>query len=224
VAGFASQLDQLEHHYGRQHPAWPTEPYEFLVWWHCGYPASDTTCAKGWAALGAFTGLKPQQLLECKTAALTRVLKAGGLIPDVRARRIHDIARRVVDDFHGNLAAALAQLPPEDTRKALKRFPGIGDPGADRMMLFGDMAPIAAIPSNATQVAVRIQHGDSLGSYAKDYSEGVKLIESHVSAAIPSRKRAYLLLKIHGETLCKRAKPKCEDCPIARGCAFLRSE
>lgn len=47
----AGILDRLEAHYGNQEPYWPTEPYKFLVWWHCGYPASDTGCAKGWESL-----------------------------------------------------------------------------------------------------------------------------------------------------------------------------
>jgi len=44
-------LNKLEKHYGRQNPWWPTDPYEFIVWWHCGYPASDAACAKGWERL-----------------------------------------------------------------------------------------------------------------------------------------------------------------------------
>ena len=42
---------KLESFYGQQEPCWPTDPYLFLVWWQCGYPASDTACAKGWESL-----------------------------------------------------------------------------------------------------------------------------------------------------------------------------
>ena len=34
-------LDKLERFYGKQEPCWPLDPYEFVVWWHSGYPASD---------------------------------------------------------------------------------------------------------------------------------------------------------------------------------------
>src|SRR5215831_8871070 len=50
-------LDQLESHYGSQKPWWPTEPYQFLIWWHCGYPASDAACQRGWESV------KEKQLL-----------------------------------------------------------------------------------------------------------------------------------------------------------------
>jgi len=41
-------LESLEAFYGEQLTSWPTDPYLFLLWWHCGYPASDASCAKGW--------------------------------------------------------------------------------------------------------------------------------------------------------------------------------
>ena len=220
MASLTSQLNQLEKRHGRQRPTWPTGPYEFLLWWHSGYPASDARCSRGWAALNDFTSLEPKRLVACKVLALTRVLKAGGLIPDLRAQRIKAIAQRVLDEFDGDLSATLARLRPEQVRKALKGFPGMGDPGAERIMLFAGIAPIAAIPSNATQVAVRLQCGGSLGGYAKDYRQGADLVESATPATLAARQRAYLLLKVHGETLCTRSKPACADCPVAAGCAY----
>jgi len=38
-------LAALEAHYGPQAPHAPTDPYQFLVWWHCGYPPSEARCA-----------------------------------------------------------------------------------------------------------------------------------------------------------------------------------
>ena len=49
--GVSGILDQLESFYGKQEPCWPVDPYLFLVWWHCGYPASDAACSKGWESL-----------------------------------------------------------------------------------------------------------------------------------------------------------------------------
>jgi endonuclease III len=39
-----------------------------------------------------------------------------------------------------------------------------------------------------------------------------------------ARKRAYLLLKKHGQEICKRSKPKCESCPLAAHCAYLQAK
>ena len=130
------------------------------------------------------------------------------------------IAAAVEREFDGNLSRALLKLQPDAIRRALKRLPGIADPGADRIMLFAGLSPIAAVPSNATQVAVRMQLGPTLGSYTKDYSAGQRLIETEVAANFEARQRAFLLLKIHGQSICKRAVPNCDACPLAAHCAF----
>lgn len=222
MSTFASQLDTLESFHGRQRPDWPVDPYEFLVWWHCGYPPSDEACNKGWAALKASFDIAPAKLAKAKEAALSRVLKAGGLIPELRAPRIKAVAGEVVEEWGGDLSRALRAMPPAAAVKTLKKFPGIGEPGAERILLFGNIAPLPAVPSNATQVAVRMQHGSPFDSYAKNYKEGRKLIETQTPATASARRRAYLLLKVHGQTLCKRSTPKCDACPIARTCAYLK--
>ena len=50
-------LDRLEAIHGVQEPCFPTDPYEFLIWWHCGYPQSDDRCTRGWTALKAQVGV-----------------------------------------------------------------------------------------------------------------------------------------------------------------------
>lgn len=194
--------------------------YEFLIWWHCGYPASDARCARGWTSLKERVGVRPEQLLQAKPATLTAALKASGLIPELRTQRVRLIATAVRREFSGNLARAFLQMQPAEIRRVLKRLPGIADPGADRIVLFGGFSSVAAVPSNATQVPVRMQVGPVFGSYARDYLEGQKLIDSEVAPGFAARQRAFLLLKIHGQSLCRRSTPNCEACPIANRCAF----
>ena len=91
----AEVLSKLEKFYGPQQPSWPTEPYEFLVWWHCGYPASDALCSKGWESLNRHVGAEPGQLLTASTTRLVKALVVGGMVPDLRAQRLRDIATRV---------------------------------------------------------------------------------------------------------------------------------
>jgi endonuclease III len=221
VSTFASQLDALESFHGRQRPDWPVDPYEFLVWWHCGYPSSDEACFNGWAALKAEQDLAPAKLAKARTPTLARLLQAGGFVAELRAQRIKSVAGEVMEEWGGNLSRALRGMPIAAAMKALKKLPGIGEPGAERILLFGDIAPVPAVPSNATQVAVRMQRGASFDAYTKDYREGRRLIEANVPATLAARQRSFLLLKIHGQTLCKRSKPQCDSCPIASGCAFF---
>lgn len=85
-------LDRLESHYGAQKPCWPTEPYQYLIWWHCGYPASDAACQRGWESLNEKTGIEPRELLAASTRELASALQPGGMVPDLRTVRLKEIA------------------------------------------------------------------------------------------------------------------------------------
>src|SRR3954470_16540263 len=97
----AQILEKLEALHGPQRPSWPTDPYLFLVWWHCGYPASDAACAKGWASLQSAVGVDAESLLAAPASKLTAALKTGGMVPEVRAQRLKQIADRVQTEFAG---------------------------------------------------------------------------------------------------------------------------
>jgi endonuclease-3 len=194
------------------------------VWWHCGYPASDTACAKGWAELNSRVGVEPEQILAANPAKLALALKAGGMVPELRAMRLKEIAERVQKEFGGDLRGALGGIPIVKARAALKKFPNIADPGVDRILLFAGISPVAAIPSNCPQVLVRIQAGREPENYGKTYSEAQRMLAAEIPATFEARTRAYLLLKCHGQQICKRTKPKCGVCPVAPACAFIARE
>jgi endonuclease III len=213
-------LDDLESFYGHQEPCWPTDPYLFLVWWHCGYPASDAACTKGWTSLTTSVGITTKELLAASPEALATALKPGGMVPELRALRLKEIAMRVKDQFGGDLRSAL-HGPLDKARKELRKFPNIADPGVDRILLFAHIAPIAAIPSNCPHVLVRILLGMERENYGVNYREAQDAIESQTPAAFDARTRAYLLLKQHGQVTCKRTNPKCDQCPVSAKCAFF---
>ena len=57
-------LQELENFYGKQKPCWPTEPYLFLIWWHCGVSGIGRelwswmggTEQNGWGGVAADSG------------------------------------------------------------------------------------------------------------------------------------------------------------------------
>lgn len=218
--GVPALLDLLESHYGPQQPLWPADPYEFLIWWYCGYPASDDRCARGWAQLKADIGVQPERILAASQQQLAQALQGSGMVPELRALRLQQIAARVVNQYDGSLDA-LFTGPLPAIRAALKTFPSIADPGADRILLFARKSPIAAVPSNCPHVLVRMAHGLERESYSATYREAQQLIQKEIPDQFHARQRAYLLLKVHGQTNCK-TKPKCAVCPIAAHCAYAQ--
>ena len=215
-------LTKLEAFHGKQEPSWPTDPYLFLVWWHCGYPASDAACTRGWESLNREVGTEPEQLLSASPAKLAKALQGSGMFPELRAARLKEIAARVQDEFGGDLRAALVGAATK-VRKTLKTFPGIGDPGADRILLFAGLSPVPAVPSNCTHVVDRLLHERESENYVQSYREAQKLIAEEIPEKFDARVRAYLLLKRHGQEICKRTNPKCEKCPVSSACAFFKA-
>ena len=218
----AEILERLEAFYGPQEPCWPTDPYLFSLWWHCGYPASDAVCGRGWESLIRSFGVQPHEILAANAKRLGKAVAPAGMFPELRALRLKEIAERVVNEFGGDLRSGLGGPLPQ-VRKALRKFPGIADPGADRIILFAGIAPIAAVPSNCAHVLFRILRGREGGNYGATYRAVQDEIASGIAANFDARTRAYLLLKRHGQETCKHAKPRCDACPVNASCAFVKA-
>jgi endonuclease III len=216
----ASLLEKLEQHYGSVVFAEPTDPYELIVYTNCGYPPSQDKCLRGFEALKSSVGLSTTALLAASGRRLAKALRTGGIVPELRASRLKLIARLVNEDFDGDLRSTLSAS--KEARKALKRFPTIGDPGADKILLFCASIPIAAVPSNCLHVPLRLGFGAERPNYAASY----RSVQEELARLLPrepgAMKRTYLLLRHHGQELCRRTVPLCNRCPVAPMCQYFR--
>jgi endonuclease-3 len=227
-------LEALGKQYGKQVAVGPSDPYEMILFVNCGYPATDTSCAKGYEALKRDVGTKPEKILAAPKAKLAKLLRLGGIVPELRAERLKTIAKIVNEEFGGDLKWSLEKLLQEEkkeagegvhlAKKALKEFPVIGDPGADKILLFAGLSPVAAVPSACTGVPQRILFGDEDKNYAAGYRAAQEAMTAELPETFDTRQRAYLLLKRHGCEICKRTKPKCEVCPISGMCTYFREK
>ena len=214
-------LDRLEKSYGEVRPPWPSGPYEMILWTNSGYPASDAKCDRGFAALQKEIGVHPEQILRAPKAKLARVLRDSTMIPQLGAERLKEISRMVQQDHGGDLSAAISG-PLLQARKILKKFPVIGDPGADKILLFAKIAPLSAVPSNCIEVPLRMGFGEEDKNYAKSYRSIQQALSADLPETFAARQRAYLLLKRHGQEICKRSKPLCERCPVTEDCTYFQ--
>lgn len=86
--------------------------------------------------------------------ALAGIGKAG-ILPDVSAEKLLVIAKIAYEEFDGDLRALLKKPLPQ-AKKALKRFPSIGDPGAEKILLLTRSCPVMALDSNGLRVLCRV--------------------------------------------------------------------
>ncbi len=232
-------LEILEKTYGPQKLAGPTEPYGMIVFLNCGYPASDGACAKGFAALKREVGVEPDKLLAASKAKLANLMRPSVIVPVVCAERLKDIAGRVKNEWHEDLRAALEKRIEEakgrpgngspeknlkPAKKVLQEFPTIGEPSAEKILLFSGLAPVAAVPSAFVDVPIRLFVGQPGKNYAANYRTARGILDTGLPKTFEARQRAYLLLKKHGQEICQRSHPKCEKCPLTAQCAYLQAK
>jgi endonuclease-3 related protein len=213
-------LDRLEKLYGEVSPPWPSDPYEMILWTNCGYPASDAKCDRGFTVLKKEIGLRPEQILKASKAKLARVLRDSTMIPQLGTERLKEIARMVQEDYDGDLRTAIRGSLPV-ARRILKKFPVIGDPCADKILLFAKIAPLPAVPSNCLEVPLRMGFGEEDKNYAKSYRSIQQALAAELPETFAARQRAYLLLKHHAKEICKRSKPLCDRCPVTQDCSYF---
>jgi endonuclease III len=191
-----------------------------ILYANCGYPATDDSCTKGFEALKKSLGLRPEQILAAPEAKLLEVARGSGMLPEVRVQRWREIAALVKHEFGGDLRSVLKK-PLKEARKALKLFPTIGDPGADKILLFTKTAPVVSVPSNCVEVPVRLLLGAPLKNYAQNYRAAQEAFRAELPADCNALLRAHLLLKRHGQEICKRTRPLCERCPVSQACVYF---
>ena len=227
-------FDILENLYGPQKAAGPTDPYEMILYVNCGYPATDVSCSKGFEVLKREVGLKPENILAAPKAKLTKLMRFGGIVPELRAEKLKEIARLVKAELGGDLKAVLNKWMLEEKKRpgngirgaknVLQRFPVVGEPGADKILLFSRLSPMAAVPSAFVGVPARLWFGETGKNYAADYRAAREILSTELPETFEARQHAYLLLKKHGQEICKRSTPKCEICPLTGQCAYFQAK
>ena len=217
---FSTLVDKLQQHYGDPAPPPSTDPLELIIWENIAYLASDERRAAAFAALKRDIGTRPEQILAAKHAALAGIGKAG-ILPDVSAEKLLMIAKIAYEEFDGDLRAVLKKPLPQ-AKKALKRFPSIGDPGAEKILLLTRSCPVMALDSNGLRVLCRMGFAEEQKNYSATYKSVQEALRQQLPRDYDSLIRAHQLLRQHGQELCKRSKPRCTECPVRNGCNYGR--
>jgi endonuclease-3 len=209
-------LDALEAHYGAPKRPKLTDPFEQILSENASYLVDDETRAAVFASLKKRVGSTPARILEAKRSDLLRAIHEGGMLPSMRAAKLTKAAALATE-----LGTPLARVvcgPWTDARKALKRFPGIAEAGAERVALFAGAQPLLGLESNGLRVLVRLGFGREHPSWDRTWKEASAKAQAELPRDVGAVQRAHLLLRRHGQELCKRSRPRCPECPLARRC------
>jgi endonuclease-3 len=209
----------LEKHYGRPKLSPARGPFELVLYENIAYLVSEDRREKAFRELKSQIGVRPEDLLVASTAELAALAAIGGIFPELRARRLQEAARLVRDKFNGDLHAVL-KLDFAQARRALKQFPAIGEPGAEKILLFTGAHPCLALESNGVRVLVRFGFAKEHKSYSTTYRSLQKALAADVGDKCAPLVEAHQLLKRHGQEICRRSAPRCQECPVRGDCEY----
>ncbi len=218
LISFPLVIDRLGAHYGRPKPSSLTNPWLLILWENVAYLADDERRAKAFRTLRKEVGVRPAEILAASDESLLRVT-AHGIMAERFAQKLRQCARICLEDFDGDLNPVL-KWPLAKAKKALQKFPGIGEPGAEKILLLSRKEPILALDSNGLRVLLRLGFGQEDKNYAKMYRAAQQAVAPDLPADGAALIRAHQLLRQHGQELCKTKDPKCDQCPLAEECLF----
>src|SRR5215831_6142091 len=127
IHSLAQIIARLAGFYGSPQPPITTDPFEIILWENVAYLVSDERRAQAFELLRRTAGTKPHKILAARNEALLKVAQLGGMQPERRAARLRELALIAMNEFAGDLSQAL-KLPLPKARKALQKFPSIGEP------------------------------------------------------------------------------------------------
>jgi len=209
----------LRSHYGAPERLPTADPFELVLWENVAYLAPPAKRREAFELLRSRIGTSPKAILRATRPALEQVT-ARGILKSTFADKLRACAQIAISDFDGDLAAVVKR-PLAEAKRALRRFPGIGEPGAEKILLFSGGHALLAPESNALRVLVRLGYVQEGSSYAKTYA-AAREAAGGLSRDVRVVQEAHLLLQQHGQTLCRRSAPLCAGCPLRTECAYAR--
>src|SRR5438105_3605133 len=213
-------VSQLAKHYGKPGAPVTTDPFELILLENIAYLVSDERREEAFAMLRKHAGTKPHEILSASPDDILKATRLGGMHPEQRVSRLREIALIAMNEFDGDLKPAL-KLPLPKAKQALRRFPSIGEPSAEKILLFTHSYPILGLDSNGLRGLLRLGFGEEKKNYAVAYRSVQEAIGHQLKKDYDWLISAHILLRQHGKEVCKTNAPLCEKCPVRKSCAYF---
>jgi endonuclease III len=197
-----------------------TDPFEMVLLENAAYLVDDARRIATFRALKRAIGTSPEAILRHSEAEIAEVIAGGGMKSEHRAGKVLESARVAQRIGLARLREAV-RSDPEAAKKLLREFPSVGEPYADRILLFAGGHSRIAPDSNALRVLCRLGFVEEAKSYSTTYRKAATKAASEVKDAKTARS-LHLLLRRHGQEVCKTSEPRCGLCPLRETCDWYR--
>lgn len=184
--------------------------FETLVGTILSQNTNDVNRDKAMARLESRFEIAPKALSQAPVGELAECIRPAGLYR-VKAPRIKEVSRIILDRFGGDLDSILKREPHE-ARSILMELPGVGYKTADILLAFVAGHSTVPVDTHVMRVTRR------LGIVRK--KAGYEEIRIALESLVPARLRLRLHLSLirFGRQICKAPTPLCPQCPVNRTC------
>ena len=213
-------IDRLRVLYGRPKRPIPSGPFEWIIWEHVASVPDDEQRALVFRTLRQKIGTTPQAILRTPKPKMLELLAPGGPNGATRLARLREAAELMIEIGLARVRTLVRENPGE-AKKLLKRFKGIGEPGAERILLFCRTQATLAPEANGLRVLNRIGYGKPNANGPAAYRQITDALSPDLPRDYNWLIQAHQLLRRHGQDVC-RTTPRCEVCPLAPDCAWFR--
>jgi endonuclease III len=212
-------VETLAQYYGEPPPPPITDPFAMVVWENIAYLASDSRRAEAFEELRQKVGLRPSDIRHAGDKDLLSITSKG-IVPQKSLEKLRDAAR-ISKEFFGDDLGSVLTKPALTAKRDLRKFPSIGEPAAEKILLFNHKLVTLALDSNGLRVLVRLGFAPEKKNYAATYKGVQEALAPQLPAECKVLVRAHQLLRQHGQELCKRSNPICARCPLRAECPFF---
>ena len=207
-------LRLILHRYPVQSWAGSATSFETLIGTILSQNTNDLNRDTAMNALKSRFEISPQALWHAPIDEVIECIRPAGLYR-VKAPRIKEVSRIILDRFDGDLDSVLKKKPDE-ARSILMEFPGVGYKTADILLAFVAGKPTIPVDTHVMRISKR------LGIVRKNarYEETRLALER----TVPPRRRVAMHLSLirFGREICKAPNPLCPKCLVNSSCPSSR--
>ena len=134
---------------------------------------------------------------------------------NVKARKLHEFCRVLVEEFDGSIDALL-EGDADEVRARLLSIWGIGPETADAMTLYAARLPTFVVDAYSYRLFERLD----LAPGERRYELYRRFLLETIGPDVERLNEWHALIVRHGQQICRRSNPLCESCSLLAACPY----
>lgn len=199
---------RLYRHFGRQ-KWWPADSkFEVIIGAILTQNTSWSNVQRAIENLKKEKALSPEKLNRLTISRLGQIIKPSGFY-NIKAKRIKAFLGFLYKDYKGSLTRMFNESLPV-LREKLLAVNGIGPETADSILLYAAGKPVFVVDAYTKRIFSR--HG--FIKHDADYHQVQRFFSENLPGDTRLFNEYHALIVELGKNICKKAKPRCEQCPV----------